>query len=86
MIDLASYHMKYKPSVSLARFFNTKGYKKVHDYLRSKRLSDNQIAICIKPHRGQASAANVHKLVFIEYLRWADHDRYLNWVAGVLDK
>jgi len=82
MIDLATYHYKHKPDVTLARFFNAKPYQLVYAYLKEKGLTDNQIAQRTKPHRGYSGAAQVHMLVFIEYLRWAEPQKYY----AVLDK
>jgi hypothetical protein len=82
MIDLATYHYKHKPEVMLARFFNTKPYHLVYTYLKEKGLTDNQITQRTKPHRGSPGVAQVHMLVFIEYLKWAEPQKYY----AVLDR
>jgi hypothetical protein len=81
MIDLSEIHKQANCDMSLSRFFKLKAYTDTVDYLRRHGVPQNKISYFQRPYRGSQTIAYAHPIIAIEFLRWVNYDKYLDWVG-----
>lgn len=84
MIDIYVLYRKATNPRPFNRFFESAGFGKAYDYLKTQELPE---AFIIKRSRGSVAApatAFVHPLIALEFIRWLNYSVYVEQLADLL--
>lgn len=80
MVPLAALKRTLKHRAPLSEFFRSAGYRRAIEHLTADGYTEESLVRKSLPHPGKPAEASVHKLIAIEYLRWADYGAYVRKV------
>lgn len=86
MIDLVALHKMLKCEKNMGNFIASKPYKMCVDSLHRRGLTMNQISVHVSPCKNVASKRAVHPVLALEYLRWADYERYIGQLTKLVER
>lgn len=80
LVDIIALHQKSGSKKPFSFFFGSRGYKMAYEYLKSElQLPDNEVLVRQMPRKGTPSAARVHPLIAVEYLRWVNYEKFAQY-------
>jgi len=86
VIDLVALHKKLGCKKNLGNFLNSTAYRQCVDALHRRGLMMTEIMVYVRPAKNTPSLRRVHPVVALEYLRWADYDRYIGQAFRLVAK
>ena len=76
LIDITKTHRTLKDKRAISEFFRSAGYKRALGYLQDAGLTEEEVVVRSPAHRSSPSAAKVHAVIMMEYVRWVDYGKF----------